>query len=79
MVKEHHCHTGIAEQSGKNAAYAVAANADKKHIAQGDLPVYKNARDDRKDNCTEVRDIVYKSDNAVRNIGKYVCDISQCR
>ena len=76
-AEEHHCHAGIAEQSGKNAAYAVAADTNKEHIAQGDLSVYKDACNDREDNCTEVRDIVYKSDNAVRNIREYICDISQ--
>lgn len=76
-AEEHHCHAGIAEQSGKNAAYAVAADTNKEHIAQGDLSVYKDACNDRENNCTEVRDIVYKSDNAVRNIREYICDISQ--
>ena len=55
----------------------MAADTNKEHIAQGDLSVYKDACNDREDNCTEVRDIVYKSDNAVRNIREYICDISQ--
>ena len=40
-------------------------NTNQEHVAQGDLSVYKNACDDRKDNCTEIGDIVYKSNNAI--------------
>lgn len=75
--EEHHGHTGITKQGRKNTAYAVAADANQEHVAQGDLSVYKNACDDRKDNCAEIRDIVYKSDNAVRNVRKHVRYISQ--
>lgn len=76
-AEEHHGHTGITKQGRKNTAYAVAADANQEHVAQGDLSVYKNACDDRKDNCAEIRDIVYKSDNAVRNVRKHVRYISQ--
>ena len=76
-AEKHHGHTGITKQGRKNTANTVEANTNQEHVAQGNFSVYKNACDDCKDNCAEVGDVVYKSDNTVRNIRKHVRYISQ--
>ena len=76
-AEKQHCQTGVAEERRQYAANTVAAYADQQHVPQRDFPVHQDAGDDGEDYCAQIGYVVYKRNNAVRNIRKHICDVGQ--